>query len=106
MSVPVHIDAPAGTWAQRSTQSPAALCSSPRPALDEAAAATWEYPDSADRSFRTYQHALARCALLQNTLVSIPTGYGKTLIAAVVIHNMLRWFPEGHVVFMAPTRPL
>ena len=31
---------------------------------------------------------------------------GKTLIASVVMHNFLRWFPTGTVVFMAPTRPL
>ena len=31
---------------------------------------------------------------------------GKTLIASVVMHNFLQWFPTGTVVFMAPTRPL
>ena len=33
-------------------------------------------------------------ALLANTLVCLPTGLGKTLIAAVVMHNFARWFPE------------
>jgi Fanconi anemia group M protein len=33
-------------------------------------------------------------ALLTNTLVCLPTGLGKTLIAAVVMHNFARWFPE------------
>eukprot|EP00887_Chlorella_sp_A99_P003881 scaffold11.g3881.t1 len=47
-----------------------------------------------------------RTALLHNTLVCLPTGLGKTLIAAVVMHNFTRWFPEGKVVFVAPTRPL
>jgi ERCC4-related helicase len=43
---------------------------------------------------------------MQNTLVSLPTGLGKTLIAAVVMYNYYRWFPTGKVVFCAPTRPL
>jgi Fanconi anemia group M protein len=38
--------------------------------------------------------------------VSLPTGLGKTLIAAVVMYNYYRWFPEGKIVFLAPTRPL
>ena len=33
-------------------------------------------------------------SLLTNTLVCLPTGLGKTLIAAVVMHNFCRWFPE------------
>ena len=36
----------------------------------------------------------------------LPTGLGKTLIAAVVMKNFHRWFPRGKVVFLAPTRPL
>ena len=35
---------------------------------------------------------------MQNTLVSLPTGLGKTLIAAVVMYNYYRWFPTGKVV--------
>lgn len=31
---------------------------------------------------------------------------GKTFIAAVVMYNFFRWYPECKVVFMAPTRPL
>lgn len=33
-------------------------------------------------------------------------GLGKTFIAAVVMYNYYRWFPQGKVVFMAPTKPL
>jgi len=43
---------------------------------------------------------------MSNTLVSLPTGLGKTLVAAVVMYNYYRWFPQGKVVFIAPTRPL
>ena len=31
---------------------------------------------------------------------------GKTLIAAVVMYNFYRWYPQGKIVFMAPTKPL
>jgi hypothetical protein len=37
---------------------------------------------------------MLQTALLSNTLVCLPTGLGKTLIAAVVMHNFARWFPE------------
>lgn len=33
-------------------------------------------------------------------------GLGKTFIAAVVMYNYYRWFPQGKIVFMAPTKPL
>ena len=68
--------------------------------------ATWKFPRSAQHGFRTYQKTMSNTALLENTLVSLPTGMGKTLIASVVMHNFLQWFPSGTVVFMAPTRPL
>jgi Fanconi anemia group M protein len=55
---------------------------------------------------RTYQLEMARTSIMTNTLVSLPTGLGKTLIAAVVMYNYYRWFPTGKVVFCAPTRPL
>lgn len=29
--------------------------------------------------------------------MALPTGLGKTLIAAVVMFNYFRWFPEGNV---------
>lgn len=36
----------------------------------------------------------------------LPTGLGKTFIAAVLMYNFYRWYPTGKVIFMAPTRPL
>lgn len=36
----------------------------------------------------------------------MPTGLGKTFIAAVVMFNIYRWYPTGKVIFMAPTKPL
>eukprot|EP00826_Nyctotherus_ovalis_P010427 TRINITY_DN12748_c0_g5_i1.p1 TRINITY_DN12748_c0_g5~~TRINITY_DN12748_c0_g5_i1.p1 ORF type:complete len:704 (+),score=175.44 TRINITY_DN12748_c0_g5_i1:47-2113(+) len=41
-----------------------------------------------------------------NTLVCLPTGLGKTFIAATVMYNYYRWFREGLVFFLAPTKPL
>lgn len=38
--------------------------------------------------------------------MALPTGLGKTFIAAVVMYNYFRWFPEGKIVFTAPSRPL
>ncbi|XP_025417703.1 uncharacterized protein LOC112688631 isoform X2 [Sipha flava] len=55
---------------------------------------------------REYQMEIIKTALFHNTLVSLPTGLGKTFIAAVVMYNFYRWYPMGKVVFMAPTRPL
>ena len=72
--------------------------------LDLAAAQTYIYPAQVSR--REYQYAIAANALLNNTLVCLPTGLGKTLIAAVVMLNYKRWFPNGKVIFVAPTRPL
>ena len=43
---------------------------------------------------------------MYNTLVCLPTGMGKTLIAAVVMYNFYRWFPKGQIIFMAHTKPL
>jgi len=55
---------------------------------------------------RTYQDRVAESALRGNTLVSIPTGLGKSLIAALVAAKRLEQYPDKHVVVLAPTRPL
>ncbi|XP_064995810.1 DEAD-box ATP-dependent RNA helicase FANCM-like isoform X2 [Musa acuminata AAA Group] len=72
--------------------------------IDLEAAKTWIYPVNVP--LRDYQFSIARTALFSNTLVALPTGLGKTLIAAVVMYNYYRWFPEGKIVFTAPSRPL
>lgn len=59
------------------------------------AARTWVYP--AGVAERQYQVAMVEQALLHNTLVCLPTGLGKTFIAAVVMYNFFRWFPEVYV---------
>lgn len=65
---------------------------------------TWIYPSNL--ALRCYQHNITQQALFRNTLVVLPTGLGKTFIAAVVMYNIYRWYPTGKVIFMAPTRPL
>ncbi|XP_027150235.1 DEAD-box ATP-dependent RNA helicase FANCM [Coffea eugenioides] len=72
--------------------------------IDPEAAKTWIYP--VNIPLRDYQLNITRTALFSNTLVALPTGLGKTLIAAVVMYNYFRWFPEGKIVFAAPSRPL
>ncbi|XP_026635003.1 Fanconi anemia group M protein isoform X2 [Microtus ochrogaster] len=69
-----------------------------------AAGGLWIYPTNCP--VRDYQLHISRTALFCNTLVCLPTGLGKTFIAAVVMYNFYRWFPSGKVVFMAPTKPL
>lgn len=89
---------------------------------------TWIYPTN--YPVRKYQYDITKLALFKNVLVSkptasavllaftqqpphcfqqqvvLPTGLGKTFLAAVVMYNFYRWYPRGKVIFMAPTRPL
>eukprot|EP00940_MAST-03C_sp_MAST-3C-sp2_P003025 g3025.t1 len=72
--------------------------------IDEDAMREYVYPTN--MQVREYQLAAVKAALFSNTLVVLPTGLGKTFIAAVVMYNFYRWFPTGKIVFMAPTKPL
>jgi len=74
------------------------------PVVNDWAAMSWIYPTN--YPIRDYQLQIVKSALFQNTLVCLPTGMGKTLIASVIMYNYYRWFPNGKVVFMAPTKPL
>ncbi|KAL5968667.1 Fanconi anemia group M protein [Taenia solium] len=86
------------------TYTPTSNDSNNLPGFDLTAGNEWHYPVGVE--LRTYQFVIAERCLYQNCLVCVPTGLGKTLIAAVVLHNFLRWYPTGCVIFMAPTRPL
>lgn len=55
---------------------------------------------------REYQKAIAETASQKNTLVVLPTGMGKTLIAVMVAAKRLEQFPENKILITAPTRPL
>ncbi|MFB6208084.1 MAG: DEAD/DEAH box helicase [Candidatus Nanohaloarchaea archaeon] len=52
---------------------------------------------------RVYQEVIAANAMDSDTLVVLPTGLGKTVIAAMVASRKI---PEGKVMFLAPTKPL
>ena len=54
---------------------------------------------------REYQANIARAALDEPTLVVLPTGMGKTVIALFVIAETLKK-EDGAILFMAPTKPL
>ncbi|CAK9831231.1 Fanconi anemia group M protein [Anthophora retusa] len=72
--------------------------------FDMSAGKTWIYP--INYPIRDYQFNIVQACLYSNTLVCLPTGLGKTFIAAVIMYNFWRWYPRGKVVFLAPTKPL
>ncbi|MEM3079761.1 MAG: DEAD/DEAH box helicase, partial [Thermoproteota archaeon] len=55
---------------------------------------------------REYQVKIAKSCLKRNTLVCLPTGLGKTLIALLATAEMLKLKPQSKVIFLSPTRPL
>lgn len=87
-----------------SGEGPSQVVAETLPGFDLAAGSVWIYPTNVP--IRDYQLNIVHSALLQNTLVCLPTGLGKTFIAAVVMYNFYRWYPSGKIVFMAPTKPL
>lgn len=74
------------------------------PGFDVVAGQTWIYPTN--YPVRDYQFNIVQSCLFKNTMVILPTGLGKTFIAAVVMYNFYRWYPTGKIVFTAPTKPL
>lgn len=52
---------------------------------------------------RLYQLSLAGEALKKSTLIVLPTGLGKTVVALLVMVSRL---PKGKVLILSPTRPL
>ena len=55
---------------------------------------------------REYQERIAKTSLRENTLIILPTGLGKAVIAAMVAVERLRTFPDGRILALAPTKPL
>ena len=73
--------------------------------LDREALATWVYPTNLG-TIRDYQYSIVARGLYHNMLVALPTGLGKTFIAATIMLNWFRWTTESQIVFVAPTKPL
>lgn len=55
--------------------------------------------------FREYQITIAEAARKKNTLVVLPTGLGKTIIALFLIAKKLK-DTNKKILFLAPTKPL
>ncbi len=55
---------------------------------------------------RLYQEQILGTAINKNSLVVLPTGLGKTALAALVAAQRLEKFPDAQILFLAPTRPL
>ncbi|MEF8873972.1 MAG: DEAD/DEAH box helicase [Candidatus Thermoplasmatota archaeon] len=55
---------------------------------------------------REYQVNIAEVAERLSTLVVLPTGLGKTIIALMVMAEKLEQHPEKKILFLAPTKPL
>lgn len=73
--------------------------------LDLEAARTWVYPMNVGGK-RDYQFNITYRGLFHNLLVALPTGLGKTFIAATIMLNWFRWTKDAQIVFVAPTKPL
>lgn len=73
--------------------------------LDSEALATWVYPTNLG-TIREYQYSIVARGLYHNMLVALPTGLGKTFIAATIMLNWFRWTVDAQIVFVAPTKPL
>ncbi|MFX0044027.1 MAG: DEAD/DEAH box helicase, partial [Candidatus Hodarchaeota archaeon] len=63
--------------------------------------------DTHQIEFRKYQSTIAEKCINKNSLVVLPTGLGKTIIAVLVVRKTLELFPsENKIIVLAPTRPL
>ena len=55
---------------------------------------------------RLYQQTLFASCIKENSLVILPTGLGKTILFLMITAQRLQKFPDGKIVFCAPTKPL
>ena len=55
---------------------------------------------------RAYQQSIFETAKNANTLVVLPTGLGKTLIALMLSLDRIKQYPTSKTLMLAPTRPL
>jgi len=55
---------------------------------------------------RLYQEKILSTASQKNTLVVLPTGLGKSLIAKLLALHRIKKRPNSKIIFFAPTKPL
>ncbi|MHA1276063.1 MAG: DEAD/DEAH box helicase [Candidatus Helarchaeota archaeon] len=55
---------------------------------------------------RRYQEMILGTCNKTNSLVILPTGLGKTIIAALIAVNRLTKYPKSKIIFLAPSKPL
>ena len=65
--------------------------------LDNGHCHHWHYPTN--KPIRSYQVAMAEAAMFDNTLICLPTGLGKTFIAATAMYNFYRCGAHAVLVF-------
>ncbi|MFX0023966.1 MAG: DEAD/DEAH box helicase [Candidatus Hermodarchaeota archaeon] len=56
--------------------------------------------------YREYQKNIVNSCKNKNSLVVLPTGLGKTIIAILLIANRLIKYADAKIIILAPTRPL
>ncbi len=56
--------------------------------------------------YREYQINIAESSYKQNTLLVLPTGLGKTVIALILISKIIQDNNGEKILFLAPTKPL
>ncbi len=56
--------------------------------------------------YRQYQENIVISCKNKNSLVVLPTGLGKTIIGILLISRVLKKYPKGKIIVLAPTRPL
>lgn len=55
---------------------------------------------------RLYQETIFGNACMQNTLVVLPTGLGKTNVFIMLAAHRLKQYPNSKILLLGPTRPL
>ncbi len=64
-----------------------------------------EFIESDSLEYREYQHNIANSAVKASTLVVLPTGLGKTIVALLVLAEELKK-KNNKILFLSPTKPL
>ena len=61
---------------------------------------------AAPLALRPYQERIAAACVRANTIVLLPTGSGKTAVAAEAVARLLERHPHKHALMLVPTIPL